>query len=216
MGTPRDQNGFEHLFLCHQQSLIRRAAQLTRARSEAEDLYQDTIERAWRTYDRIRHSENPRGWLLRIMFNLFVDDRRRRQKLRELPATALGEASAPEPYEAVPWEMVTEKDLRLAMNRLPRAHREILQLNVVERRSYKEIAATLRIPVATVGSRLHRARRQVREVLEGPIVPHRPFGSSHSHLESHMFPKGPRTSGISSRKRRLKEALPELAGSLQA
>ena len=176
MGTPRDQDGFEHLFLCHQQSLIRRAAQLTRARSEAEDLYQDTIERAWRTYDRIRHSENPRGWLLRIMFNLFVDDRRRRQKLRELPATALGEASAPEPYEAVPWELVTEKDLRAAMNRLPRAHREILQLNVVERRSYKEIAATLRIPVATVGSRLHRARRQVREVLEGPIVPHRPFG----------------------------------------
>ena len=171
MGTSRDQWAFKHLFLCHQQSLSRRAARLARGQLEAEDLYQDTIERAWRTFHRIRHGENPRGWLLRIMFNLFVDDRRRRQKRRERPLMALGEVAAPEPYEVVPWEMVTDRDLSRAMTLLPRAHREILRLNVVERRSYKEIARMLHIPLATVGSRLHRARRHMREALQNPCVP---------------------------------------------
>ena len=159
---------FEQRFLCHLPELRARANRLTGNRSDADDLVQQTLEKALRCSGGLRQHSNPRAWLLRTLFNLFVDTRRQNARSRSLSAPIETRLPAPEPYRPSPWEMIGEVELWRAVDRLPAHHRDALRLSAREGRTYREIGDVLGIPAATVGTRLLRARVRIRRLLESP------------------------------------------------
>jgi RNA polymerase sigma-70 factor (ECF subfamily) len=165
--TPAD-GTFSQRFLCHLPELRARATRLTGTRSDADDLVQQTLEKALRFSRSLDQHTNPRAWLLRTMFNLFVDARRQTTRLRPLSALLEARLPTPLPYEPTPWEMLSETDLWRAIERLPDHQREALHMSAREGYTYREIGDVLGIPAATVGTRLLRARVRVRRLLESP------------------------------------------------
>lgn len=155
-------------FLSHLEALTARATILTRCPSERDDLIQDTLERGLRHAADLGDHANLRAWLLRTMFNLFVDRTRRRRKVVPLGEDTATELTSPAPYQPVAWEMLSERDVRTAMQRLSKEHQEALRLTVFENCTYQQVAEALDVPLATIGSRVFRARRQVRRLLENP------------------------------------------------
>jgi RNA polymerase sigma-70 factor (ECF subfamily) len=170
------QREFEVEALVHMDSLYAHALRLTRSGADAEDLVQDTFVRALRFYDRFERGSNLKAWLLRIQFNGFVNKYRR--NLREFSA---GEAMTHEPgSEATlgrgPLRSLLDphgtalapmlaKEIEAALDQLPEEHRTVVVLADVEELSYKEIAEVIGCPIGTVMSRLHRARKTLKEHL---------------------------------------------------
>jgi RNA polymerase sigma factor (sigma-70 family) len=153
----------EHPIVSHIPRLRRYARALANDRYLADDLIQDTLERAWNKYHLWRPGSDLRAWLFAIMHNVFVNQMRgRRMDLEvltdETPTVAVRDTQADE------LELV---DLRKALSRLSAEHREILLLVAVEQMKYEEVGITLGIPVGTVMSRLSRARDRLRQHLDG-------------------------------------------------
>lgn len=137
--------------------------------AEADDLVQDTMERAWRHLSSWRRGSDMRAWLFGIMHNLYVDQRRRAGPVLD----ALDE-SVPEPAaRSMQPDALLLRDLESALRLLPADQREVLLLVGLEEMRYEEVAATLGIPVGTVMSRLARARERLRALMEGrnPVSP---------------------------------------------
>jgi RNA polymerase sigma-70 factor, ECF subfamily len=156
---------FDQLFSSLGKSLFARALGLERTVEDAEDLVQDTIERALRNLHQFHPGTNIRMWLFRIMYHLFVDRRRRRQHERRNEAVQAAELAAPEPDALEPWEQIDHDRLTASVADLEPHFREVIALHLVSR-TYREIAATLGIPTGTVGTRLLRARHKLRDILE--------------------------------------------------
>ena len=135
----------------------------------ADDLVQDTLERACRAAG--RGPDDPgrlRPWLLSVMHNLFVDRVRARRALDEAaPLDDADDAALASPRDEALGAQVRH-DLQRALARLPVAHREVLLLVCVEDCSYDEAAAILGVPVGTVMSRLSRARERLRAEMDTP------------------------------------------------
>lgn len=151
--------------------LLRVAGRLTRNREDAEDLAQETLLRAYRAVDRF-DGAHPRAWLLTIMRNANRNRvRKRRPELLadEDRALAILPARGADGREG-PAESVTETmpDAALieALARLSPAHRAVVAMVDVDGLSYHEAAEVLGVPVGTVTSRLHRARRRLRTRLQ--------------------------------------------------
>ncbi|HWM88927.1 MAG TPA: RNA polymerase sigma factor [Kofleriaceae bacterium] len=143
------------------------AIRLCRHASDANDLVQDTFERALRAGSE-EPLRNPRAWLATILHNLFVD--RCRALARRPPHEPLQERHAviaidPADDPRPAWSRMTIADVRAALEHIEPDFRRVYQMHVFEHRSYEEIAATLRIQRVTVGTRLNRARHQLRAVL---------------------------------------------------
>jgi RNA polymerase sigma-70 factor, ECF subfamily len=175
---------FDAEALPHLDALYRVALRLTGDASQAEDLVQDTMLKAYRSWRQYRPGTNAKGWLLTILRNTFINDYRRR-KLEPI-ATDL-EAIEPhaiyrnveevDPEGAFFSQIVDEKVLE-AVDALPTEFREVLVLSDMEGMSYAEIAEALHIPVGTVKSRLFRGRRLLQAALydyavETGIIPAR-------------------------------------------
>ena len=127
--------------------------------TDADDLVQDTLERAHVKWSLFRGGDRLRPWLFSIMHNLFVNEIRRPE--RRSPPGGLDEALAigmPAPQE----NQVLAAEVLAAVHRLPPDQREVLLLVSVEEFSYAETARILDIPQGTVMSRLFRARAQLR------------------------------------------------------
>ena len=145
---------------------LRRYARALAGALHADDLVQDTVERAWRKLD--QRSGEMRPWLFSIMHNLHVDQLRRPGlALQELDDDAL----LPAP-EHTPGQSIVIGEMDAALARLPLGQREVILLVALEQMPYEQVAATLDIPVGTVMSRLSRGRDRLRELLDG-----RPAGS---------------------------------------
>lgn len=145
--------------LAHVPALRRYARLLTGDATRADDLVQDTLERACRKWSLWQPGATLRGWLLSIMHNVHANQRRD-WRLDDGHA-ALDEApqSAHEPHV----ETGLRLDLQRALASLPAPMREVLLLVTVEEYTYAEAAQLLQVPVGTVMSRLHRARERLRE-----------------------------------------------------
>jgi RNA polymerase sigma-70 factor (ECF subfamily) len=144
-------------------ALRRFAAALSGSLPMADDLVQDCIERALRKSDQLREPHRLGAWLRTIMHNVFVNELRRRRHMPTQDIEELVEelsSSGPDP--------TVTRDFVRALNGLSAEHREILLLAGLEGLSYREIAATLDLPIGTVMSRLARARGRMREALDGP------------------------------------------------
>jgi RNA polymerase sigma factor (sigma-70 family) len=148
--------------------LRRYARSLTRDESEAEDLVQDALVRAYEGRGSFRSGGNLRGWLLSILHNTFIDNRRRHvAEVRRLEqAAAFVDTVAPPEQES--W--VRLQQVRAAFMSLPDEQRAALHLVAVEGLSYQEAANALKIPIGTLMSRLGRARAALRGFESGTEV----------------------------------------------
>jgi RNA polymerase sigma-70 factor (ECF subfamily) len=129
--------------------------------ADAEDLVQDTLLRAFRSFEQFAPGTNIRAWLYTILHRARVDGLRRSGRSPET-VELVDEGPAP----AVPVDGPA-LDLARALERLPPAFRDAVLLRDVEGLSYQEIAAAMEIPIGTVMSRIHRGRAQLRIALRG-------------------------------------------------
>jgi len=134
-------------------------------RAAADDLVQDTLERAWSRLHQWRAGSDMRAWLFGIMHNLRVDQLRRpRLATQSLDADDWTVPARPTQNDAL--EL---RDLESALGQLPDEQREVLVLLALEELSYADIAAALGIPVGTVMSRLSRGRERLRLIMDGQL-----------------------------------------------
>lgn len=156
----------------HFDRLYRLAWRLTGQKAQAEDLFQELLIKAFGKLDDLVHIDEPGSWLSRMMYNLFIDERRRyaRQRLHtveEGEMTGDGIAGLPGDEDPVRDQARLERMLMLdaALSELSDEHRTIVLLHDTEGYKLTEIHALMDIPVGTVKSRLHRARARLREIL---------------------------------------------------
>jgi RNA polymerase sigma-70 factor (ECF subfamily) len=153
-------------------TLRAQALRLTKNRSDAEDLLQDTLLRAWRYWPNYHEQDNCRAWLQRIMLNTFCSERRAyARKKRLLAGYALAQDAAADAASAEaaacgePQALMSHEQVSQSLKALKPEQARILRLVDMDERSYREAAAELACPVGTVMSRLHRARHALRTVL---------------------------------------------------
>ena len=142
---------------------VRRYARaLAGDRVAADDLVQDTLERAWSKLHLYRRGTDLRAWLFTVMHNVYVN------QLRASRPTAPLDDEMPELAQpARETDTLVLRDVDSAIRRLPPDQREVLLLVALEEMSYGEAAGTLGIPIGTVMSRLARAREKLRAMLSG-------------------------------------------------
>ncbi|WP_432546831.1 RNA polymerase sigma factor SigE [Kineococcus sp. SYSU DK004] len=151
----------------HSARVYRLAYRLTGNRHDAEDLTQEVFVRVFRSLSNYQPGTFE-GWLHRITTNLFLDQVRRKQRIRfdalaedagdRLPSTDVGPERAFEHRNL-------DDDVQTALDALPPDFRAVVVLCDIEGLSYEEIAATLGVKLGTVRSRIHRGRAQLREAL---------------------------------------------------
>ena len=159
------------LIEAHIPGLRRFACALLRGdRERADDLVQDSLERALSRWHLQRAEGSLRGWLYTILYNRFLSDQHRQQR-----RGAHGQLT--EAIEAdLPWvsggqdAALEYRDLMRAFAKLPEEQRAVLLLVGVEDLSYEEAARVLAVPIGTVMSRLSRGRDRLRQFLSGNVV----------------------------------------------
>ena len=166
-------NEFEVLALPHASALYRTAYHLCRHAVEAEDLTQETYLRAYRAFADFRGGDI-RAWLFTILRHAFLDEcrRRGRQPIVELERddpdalesmTAMGNLVPSAESEAL--HRLPSEEIERAIATLPEDWRMMILLADVEDFSYREIAETMKVPMGTVMSRLHRARKRLHDLI---------------------------------------------------
>ncbi len=152
-------------------SLYNFAHWLTQNREEAEDLVQETYAKALRGFASFQPGTNFRAWIFRILRNTFLTSRTGLAATKTVPLDSEDDleqtvAVSRETPESILLEQAGQQQVQAALERVPVIFREVLLLCDVEEMSSQEIADTLGVPIGTVMSRLHRARRLLREALE--------------------------------------------------
>ena len=149
---------FERVAMPHARELLRFAWRLTRERSRAEDLVQETLLFAWRGFHQFERGSNARAWLFRILVNAFrAQNRKGRSSVPTLALTPEVPAASGSDVEFL--------EVTQALERLGPDQKTVLLLAVMEGFTCREIAEILGVPMGTVMSRLSRARETMRESL---------------------------------------------------
>jgi RNA polymerase sigma factor (sigma-70 family) len=167
---------FEMLVQPHYEVLYRTAYRLTRSKHDAEDLAQEVCVRAYPRLEELEGLEQPRGWLLKVMYRLFIDWSRRYEhthvtsmEIVDVLAMASDEPGPLELTEAA----CDARHLDRAWQRLDREQRALLALHDVEGHSLAELNEIMGIKEGTLKSRLHRARVRL-----GKLLRHEQTGSA--------------------------------------
>src|SRR5688572_25107243 len=148
----------------HIPRLRRYARALTGNTASADDLVQDTLERALNRFSMWRPGSDLRAWLFSIMHNVHINQVKSRIARRE---QALDDDAPEIPVSAHHNHILEVRDLAQALKELPDEQREILLLVGLEQLSYEEVAKVLNVPVGTVMSRLSRGREKLRRLMAG-------------------------------------------------
>ena len=157
-----------HPFEPHIPRLRRYALALLRDRGQADDLVQDTLERALRKINLFHRGTDLRAWLFAIMHNVYVNQVRTSVNRRALAP----ETASEEPAQATVDDSATMRDLSNALERLAPEQREVILLVGLEQLSYEETARVLEVPIGTVMSRLARGRERLRALMAGEAAPY--------------------------------------------
>jgi RNA polymerase sigma-70 factor (ECF subfamily) len=147
--------------VAHIPRLRRYARALAGDSHRADDLVQDTLERALAKFHLWRRGSDLRAWLFTVMHNVFINQLKARRELALDDAVEDGLQSA---TQSDPLEL---RDLDAALRQLPVEQREVLLLVGLEQLSYAEVSKALSVPVGTVMSRLSRGRERLRAVMSG-------------------------------------------------
>lgn len=173
MGPPGDNEraAFEREALPHLDAVYRFSRSLTGDPERAQDLAQEAMLKAYRSWHKYQPGTNVRAWLFTIVRNTFINQYRRQQ--REGAAVDLTEVESRSPFpgaqeldpEGSFFEQLVDAEVLRAIEELPAEFREVLVLSDMEDFSYAEIAELLALPVGTVKSRLFRARQALQRRL---------------------------------------------------
>lgn len=166
---PAPRNSIRHDLARLVPELRGRALRLAGSRPLADDLVQDTIERAIRFEASFTRGTNLRAWVSQILFSVFMTRGRRLKREREAVARLTVDPCAwtqPEPRSE--W-LELSQPVRRALDAIPPAFRDVVVLIDLHERSHKDTAKRLGIPLGTVMSRLWRGRRMLAEALGGSV-----------------------------------------------
>lgn len=158
--------------------LFSTALRMTRNRSDAEDLVQETYVKGWRSFHTFQEGTNLRAWLFRIMTNTYINKynaKKRKGTEVELDDVeelflykrlgSIDQSQLSSSAEDQMLELFTDDEVKGALESLPEDFRIPVLLSDVDGFSYKEIAEMLEIPMGTVMSRLHRGRKAMQKML---------------------------------------------------
>ena len=166
---------FDKEFLPHADGLANFAFHLTQNEAEADDLWQETMIKAYKAVDSYQEGTNAKAWLFRIMKNTFINEYKRKKRqgqhvdYEEIAIYHDEEDSPLTSYTDLRTELFSNMmgdEMMTAINELPTDFRTILILCYVEEFQYEELAAIFDIPIGTVRSRLSRARALLKEKLK--------------------------------------------------
>jgi RNA polymerase sigma-70 factor (ECF subfamily) len=162
----------------HAPQLFSTAMRMTRNRSDAEDLVQETFIKAWRSFATYQQGTNLRAWLFRIMTNTYINKYNAQQRkptetelddVEELflykRLGAVDQSQLSQSAEDQMLSLFTDDEVKKSLEELPEQFRIPVLMSDVEGFSYKEIAEILEIPLGTVMSRLHRGRKAMQKML---------------------------------------------------
>ena len=158
--------------------LFSTALRITRSRSDAEDLVQETYIKGWRSFHTFQEGTNLRAWLFRIMTNTYINKYNAQKRkgtevelddIEELflykRLGSIDQSQLSSSAEDQMLELFTDDEVKNALEELPEDFRVPVLLSDVDGFSYKEIAEMLEIPIGTVMSRLHRGRKAMQKML---------------------------------------------------
>lgn len=171
---PARHHSFQREALPHRDSLYSVALRLTRNRSDAEDLVQETWLRALGAWDQFVLGSNCRAWLLRILTNSFINGYRRRKRHRRLEGGSRQDAIRAlygtdddnnQPSQARRIDATLGDEVSAALTEIGDDYRLVVEMADLDGRRYRDIADELDVPIGTVMSRLFRARRKLEDSL---------------------------------------------------
>jgi len=146
-------------------ALRARALKLSLNATEAQDLVQDTVERALRFESSYQPGTNLRAWMQQVLFSVFVTRCRRLRRERRALESLTTDPCAWTHTESGPAMLALSPRVERALASLPRPFGDVVRLVDLDERSYKDAAAMLGVPVGTVMSRLFRGRRLLAALL---------------------------------------------------
>jgi RNA polymerase sigma-70 factor (ECF subfamily) len=162
MSQADDRSAFVELLDAHGGSLLALLRRLCRHEQNAEDIFQETAARVWRSFAQRPRLTNPRGWLMTIGYRVFLDHRKRMQPQEPVIEAADSRHDSP---DALAERKENAARIQAAIARVPESAREILTLHYTSGMTLREVAAAMNIAEGTVKSRLNSALNQLRGML---------------------------------------------------
>jgi RNA polymerase sigma-70 factor, ECF subfamily len=176
--SSRDRQAFQEEAVPHLDALYGTALRMTKSESDAEDLIQETMLKAYRYFDKYEKGTNCKAWLFKIMTNTFINRYRKKQKRKEYlidddhrPLQERAEAPEHTPFldhyeseEQIYFRMFGD-EVKRALEGMPVDFRMVVILADLQDFAYKEIAEIMDCPIGTVMSRLYRGRRMLQAQL---------------------------------------------------
>jgi RNA polymerase sigma-70 factor (ECF subfamily) len=165
---------FGELVRRYQDRLFNTVYRLVDSTEDAQDVVQEAFLHAYQSLDRFKGDSQFFTWLYRIAVNSAISLKRKQRVVLSLHADREGQGGVPEPHDASEYSQPDqaleradeERRIQAALNRLSPEHRAVLILKDLEDQKYETMAEILQVPIGTIRSRLHRARLELREVLE--------------------------------------------------
>lgn len=169
------QEDFEEEIIPHLDAMYNFALRLTSDPSDAEDLVQDSIVKAFRFFSSYEKGTNAKAWLFRILKNSYINNYRKKSKqpnqvdydeVATFYETIRAERTDTSDLEDKMFRDLIDDDISTALEELPEDFRTVVLLCDVEGFTYEEIANMLDVPIGTIRSRLHRGRNLLKAQLQ--------------------------------------------------